>query len=156
MLSMGLMSHRDTKPQIIVNDILNHMGVDYINEYPLGNYAIDNYLTEHSLYIEVMGDYWHCSPMRYSNPINNVQSSIILRDVGKRQYIENNGGYLLYLWEKDIIEERELCEMLISLFIEKRGELDNYNSFNYFIDKNGELKLKTIISSFQELQLAAE
>ncbi len=29
-------------------------------------YAVDNYLDKYNLIIEVMGDFWHCHPLKYT------------------------------------------------------------------------------------------
>lgn len=54
-----------TKPQVVVNNILDNLSIAYRNEEPFVYYSIDNYLTEYELAIEVMGDYWHSSPLKY-------------------------------------------------------------------------------------------
>jgi hypothetical protein len=43
---------------------------------------------------------------------------------------------ILYLWETDILDNFEMCEKLILEFIESCGTLDNYHSFNYFVEDN--------------------
>lgn len=64
-----------------------------------------------------------------------------------RRYINNYYNIeILYLWESDINLNLDLCEKLIQEYIEKDGILDNFHSFNYFIDKNGNLRLKDIIA----------
>lgn len=145
-----------TKPQIIVNDILDNLSVGFRNEEPFVYYSIDNYLTESNLAIEVMGDYWHSSPLRYPDNINNKQKYIISRDKAKHTYIKKYYGIeILYLWESDILNNPNLCATLINLYISNNGCLDNYNSFNYSIDKYGKLSLNPeIIYSYQEKQIA--
>lgn len=61
-----------TKPQVIINDLLNVNGVVYRNEEPFIYYAVDNYLVDSNLIIEVMGDYWHSNPLKF-NQINETQ-----------------------------------------------------------------------------------
>jgi hypothetical protein len=55
----------DTKPQQIINEVLNCMDIKYINEQGLEYYSVDNYLNDYNLIIEVMGDFWHCNPLKY-------------------------------------------------------------------------------------------
>jgi len=50
----------------------------------------------------------------------------------------------LYLWEEDILNNIDLCEKLILLYINKKGLLDNYHSFNYYLD-NEDLFLKKFL-----------
>ena len=147
-------SKRDTntKPQVIVNDILKNLGINYRNEEPFVYYSMDNYLYDYDLAIEVMGDFWHCSPIVYNEPIHEIQRRRIGKDKAKKSYIKKYHNInILYLWEKDIYNNRQLCEQLILKYIETNGVLDNYNSFNYKITENGVLELKDdIILPFYE------
>ena len=138
----GLFSHTDTKPQRIINDLLNKLNISFINEYNCKYYSIDNYLDNNNLMIEVMGDYWHGNPNKFSmESLTEIQTKRISRDKAKHTYISNYyNTEILYLWEEDIYKHIDLCENLILLYIEKNGQLDNYHSFNYCM-KNGVLKL---------------
>ena len=99
-----------------------------------------------------MGDYWHCSPIKYQCSNDKKQSKNIGRDKAKNTFIKNKYGInILYLWEGDIKKRRDVCMALISEYIANCGKLDNYNSFNYNIDENGKLVLSdTIVYSYQE------
>ena len=145
-----------TKPQLVVNSILEKMDINYRNEEPFVYYSIDNYIPEHNLAIEVMGDYWHSSPLRYSDKINDKQRHIISRDKAKHTYIKKYYNIeILYLWESDIIKRPNLCSSLIELYINNSGVLTNYHSFNYNLDSNGQLTLNDkIIYPFQEQKIA--
>lgn len=61
-----------TKPQIIVNNLLDLSNIMYTNEEPFVYYSIDNYLTDYNLVIEVMGDYWHGNPLKFDK-LNDLQ-----------------------------------------------------------------------------------
>lgn len=145
-----------TKPQIAVNNMLDNLSISYRNEEPFVYYSIDNYLTKHKLAIEVMGDYWHSSPLKYKDKINDKQKHIISRDKAKHTYIKKHHGIeILYLWESDILNRPDICTALIRLYISTNGRLNNYHSFNYNIDNNGEITLNTdIIYPHQEKQIA--
>lgn len=145
-----------TKPQKIANQILDKIGIIYRNEEPFVFYSIDNYLPKHHLAIEVMGDYWHGSPLKYALELNSKQKHIVSRDKAKHTYIKNNYDIeILYLWERDILNNQELCRMLIEEYITSKGNLPNYHSFNYYIDSNGVLSLNNqIIYPHQEKQIA--
>ena len=124
-----------TKPQETVNAILDSLNIKYINEMPFVYYSVDNYLTENNLIIEVMGDYWHSSPLKYSNKTNDKQKHIISRDRAKHTYIKNEYGIeILYLWEDDIVNNPDLCRHLIIEYCDNKGAMGNYNSFNYSLD----------------------
>lgn len=141
----------NTKPQIIINDLLDKMNISYINEKGFKYYAVDNYLNEHNLIIEVMGDFWHCNPTKYDNPnIQEIHRKRLPKDKAKHTYFKNiHNIEILYLWESDIYNNIQLCELLIDNYIVHNGILDDYHSFNYHIE-NEELKLNNaIINPFQ-------
>lgn len=152
MLQDGDFTHTNTKPQNVVNNILHEIGLEFVNEYRIDKYSIDNYLPEHSLSIEVMGDYWHCSPIRYKSIINNVQKQIIERDRIKSLVIHNITAHrVLYLWESDIMKKPTICEALIRMYVRFCGDIENYNSFNYDMDSNGKLVCCVVATPFQEM-----
>lgn len=134
-LDSGLIHKTNSHPQILINNILDNLNIKYENEYNCNYYAIDNYLSEYNLFIEVMGTYWHCDNRKYNKVKDETQYKIIIRDRTKSTYIKNKYKInILYLWEYDIENDPLLCEKLILLYIKNNGILDNYHSFNYFID----------------------
>lgn len=142
--------------QLKVNGILDKNDIKYEREYLVKYYSIDNYLTESNLMIEVMGDYWHGSPLKYNSQMTNLnktQKKDIQYDKQKHTYIKKYYGIeILYLWEKDVNENIELCERLILEYIKNNGILENYHSFNYHID-NGKLRLNNeIIVPYQDMK----
>lgn len=144
----GKYSKLDTKPQVIVNNILDSNNIIYEREYNLTYYSLDNYLSDSGLIIEVMGDYWHCNPMKFKEPINDSQKEVMRKDKAKHTYIRNYYDVeVLYLWEYDIEHNKTMCEKLILEYIEKNGKLPNYHSFNYIMDNN-ELELSDNIIEF--------
>lgn len=152
MIESGVFSDKNTTPQIIINEILKALGIKYENEYRIGNYLVDNFLVESNLSIEVMGDYWHCSPVKYIRPINNVQLHSIERDRKKADVIlRGTGFHVLFLWEKDIIERKEVCAKLICKYVECNGVLDDYNSFNYIECTNGSIVAQKLYVPFQSI-----
>lgn len=141
-----------TRPQIIANDLLAELNVIYRNEEPFVYFSVDNYLPDFNLAIEVMGDYWHSSPLKYPDIVNDRQRHIISRDKAKHTYIKNYFGFeILYLWEGDLINRPDVCHSLIEKYISSGGKLENYHSFNYSID-DGVIKLNSeIIHSHQDI-----
>ena len=122
------------------------MNITYTNEKNLNFYAVDNYLDDYDLIIEVMGDYWHINPLRFSTKINDHQRKRIVVDKSKHTYIKDKFSIdILYLWEMDIINNKELCQKLIQLYVNQKGVLENYHSFNYHLTDSGEIKLNNIL-----------
>lgn len=105
-----------------------------------------------NLMIEVMGDFWHTNPLKYNKEnLRDIQKKRIPRDKAKHTYIRNKYNIeILYLWENDIYNNIELCELLIKEYIKSNGNLKNYHSFNYIIN-DGEIVLNDeIIIPFQD------
>ena len=138
----------DTKIQIKINSILDKNNINYEREFSIKYYSVDNFLKEYNLIIEVMGDYWHSSPLRYGKNkylINEIQYKTIRHDKQKHTYILNHLNVeILYLWEKDIEKYPQKCEALILEYIRNKGNLPDYNSFNYSFHDN-KLKLNSQI-----------
>lgn len=129
----------NTGIQLKVNDILDECGIKYIREYPIDFYAIDNYLQDYDLIIEVMGDYWHSSPLIFNDNgrmINDGQRKTISGDKAKLTYFKKHYRlHPLYLWESDINNSYDKCKALVALFVNSNGIISEYNSFNYqFLD----------------------
>lgn len=143
--SDGKMSNLNSAPQIATNEILDSLGIAYEREKKCGHFAVDNYLTEYDLVIEVMGDYWHCNPNVFERGQHPHQTKRIGQDRAKHSYL---GRYrnisVLYLWESDLSTNRELCEALILKYIGTGGQLEDYESFNYHLE-DGELTLNSKI-----------
>ena len=152
-LENGSLSNVNSKPQLIVNTILDDMEVEYKREAGFEYWAIDNYLIECNLAIEVQGNYWHANPIIFDDKLTKVQYDRIHKDKRKRSYFKNQYNMeILYLWESDIMNDVKLCEKLIAKYIENNGVLKNYHSFNYHIE-NDELKINDIlITPYQEME----
>lgn len=151
MISSGAFSKTNSQPQVILNNILDTMKIKYTNEYGVKYFSVDNYLTESSLFIEVMGDYWHCNNKSYPIIKYANQKDRIVRDKAKNTYIRNKySKNVLYLWESDLLTNPNMCMYLIDLYIENLGLLQNYHSFNYHIN-NDDLCLNTkLIKPYME------
>ena len=143
--------------QLKINSVLDKNNIKYEREYLVKYYSIDNYLTDLNLMIEVMGDYWHGSPLKFNAQtigLNKTQRKDIQYDKQKHTYIQKYYGIeILYLWEEDVNENIELCEKLILKYIHNNGILENYHSFNYHINNN-ELELNNeIIVPYQDMKV---
>ena len=124
----------DSKPQLIINDILDSLNITYEREKDFSFFSVDNYLIGYNLIIEVQGDYWHTNPLKFTSNLTDSQYDRIGRDKAKHSYIKNQYGIeCLYLWESDILNNKELCSILIKTYIEHKGILEDYNSFNYSV-----------------------
>lgn len=127
-----------TKPHIMIHNLLEMNGIKCIDEFQCKYYSVDIYVEKYDLMIEVMGDYWHGNPFKYTyNELNQYQLKDIKQDKSKHTCIQRyHNREILYLWENDIKNNIELCWNLILLFIQNNGELENYHSFNYHMKDN--------------------
>ena len=153
-LSDGVFQSTDSRPQLITNGLLDKLFITYERERQYGYYAVDNYLIDYDLIIEIQGDYWHANPTIFNLNLTEKQCDRINKDKRKHTYIKNQYGIeMLYLWENDIINRPDVCESLIKQYVIKAGRLNNYHSFNYDL-KDGCLILKDdIVMSYQEQEV---
>lgn len=150
-IKQGKIKKEDSLPQIIIDDILKNENIKSEKEYNIKYYLVDNFLKDHNLFIEVMGDYWHCNPLRYTSIKYNMQLKNIIKDKRKLSYIKNNYKIpVLYLWESDIYNNFELCRSLILHYVYTGGVLKNFHSFNYHISENGITLNEEIIDSYAD------
>ena len=153
MLSTGVLAKTPSSIQVKVNKILDELNIKYINEYNIKYYAVDNYLPEYNLIIEVMGDFWHCSLLEYKTVKYDNQRKTVARDKSKHTYINRYYNIdVLYLWENDINTDENKCKLLIEEYVNSKGKLDNYNSFNYIIKDNKLEISKDIKEPFFEIK----
>jgi len=126
-----------SKPQIIINDILSDLGINFINEKSYKSITVDNYLIDFNLIIEVMGTYWHCDNRKYKEINYPNQVRRIKMDKTKHTFIKSSENIeILYIWEKDINSDIDLCKNLILKYINNNGDLENYHSINYSYTNN--------------------
>ena len=97
-----------------------------------------------------MGDYWHSNPLASCNKdkeLKYAQKVNLPKDKAKHTYVKKYYNFeLLYLWESDIEKDETLCLKLIQKYINNNGILQDYNSFNYYVNDKNELCLKDNIT----------
>ena len=155
MIADGKMPQTMSTPHKKIYDLLLRHHVSVENEYPVKYHSIDIFLIEYNLMIEIMGDYWHATPLKYNiNNLTKQQKKSIKQDKSKHTYIKKYENIeILYLWETDINKNIDLCWSLIDKYINNNGVLDNYHSFNYHLEDNNDLKLNdTLITPIQEIE----
>lgn len=142
----GLIPQTNSRPQTIINKLLDELHIKYDNEYDCKYYAIDNYLTDFNLMIEIQGGFWHCDNRRYEEINSIIQVECIKKDKSKKTYLKNYYNIdVLYLWEDDINNNLDLCRKLILEYINNKGVLQDYHSFNYYLEDNNMLSINNNI-----------
>ena len=136
MIANGELPQTMTIPHKKINDLLQSHNIKVENEHPEKYHSIDIYLPEYNLMIEIMGDYWHANPLKYNiDNLTKQQKKSIKQDKSKHSYVKKYENIeILYLWEKDIKTNIDLCWLLIQEYINHNGVLNNYHSFNYCLD----------------------
>ena len=136
-LTSGKISLTNSLPQRLVDEMLTETNVPFEREKTIDFYSVDNFLLGYNLIIEVQGDYWHYNPTTFTTPPTKMQIKNRGRDKAKHNFIKHKYGIeILYLWEYDIVHNKELCVELIKKYIINQGNLENYHSFNYNIIEN--------------------
>lgn len=131
----------ESVPQQITNDLLDGLNIKYIREEIFSFYSIDNYLVDNHLAIEVQGDYWHMNPTKHYER-NKKRDNYVNKDIRKNRFMrEKYGINILYLWEDDLKNNISLCQQMVIKYIDNNGIMENYHSFNYQLDSNGNLIL---------------
>lgn len=155
MVSDGIMPQTLTKPHKKINDLLESNKIQFENEHLEKYHSIDIFLVNYNLMIEIMGDYWHAHPLKYNiNKLTKQQKKSIKQDKSKHTYVKKYESVeILYLWEKDINENIDLCWLLIQMYIKNNGMIDNYHSFNYHLNQNTLTLNDVIVTPFQEINL---
>lgn len=143
-IANGDFPQTNTSIQTKTRELVRHLKYSFEEEIQFKYYVLDFYHKESNLAIEVMGDYWHVNPLRFTeyNSLHDIQKKDVKRDKSKKTYLKKYYNInVLYLWEYDINNRIDVCEELIKCYYNSNGILADYNSFNYEIIK-GELKLK--------------
>lgn len=143
-----------TNPEIAIEKILLKNNIKFEKEYSFQRYRFDFYLLDYDLIIEVMGSYWHIDSRKYAgNFLSERQKRVIRKDRGKMLKTKSILGInILYIWEDSAYDEA-LSTALILEYIKNKGVLENYNSFNYEVEKNNIKLKKETIKTFCELTI---
>jgi G:T-mismatch repair DNA endonuclease (very short patch repair protein) len=90
--------------EIGFEDILEELGLIFTHSFyvPSIKKIYDFYLPEYKILIEVDGDFWHCNPTKYNEPVCKSQEINLINDEFKNKWASDNGYKLLRFWEEDI------------------------------------------------------
>ncbi len=114
-----------TSIEVIVEDILKRLGIDYIYNEVIPNssynFRPDFRIESHKIIIEVHGDYWHANLNIYSKDfLNEMQVIAIEKDNIKKEVYEKLGYTVFIVWEEDLREYLEQTTLIIKeLFVNK-------------------------------------
>jgi len=129
-LKAGAIKNTDTKIERAIKEGLIKRGYkegeDFICQFNFMNkFLCDFCFPNYKVIVEAQGDYWHCNPSIYPQPINEHQIHGIERDNKKRAFIpkvENGSWILLEIWEKDIKKNIVKCiDMIEESLLKKQS-----------------------------------
>lgn len=110
-------NYNRTDIEIIVEQILQELKIDYIPQYPISSFVCD-FFVKPRLIIEADGVYWHSLP-------KNME-----RDLRKDKYLESKGFSVLRLPGDKIREEREWCIQQIKSATKPNGPFKQLSLFD--------------------------
>jgi len=117
-----------TKPEKIMIEILNKLGLNWSTQKRLDSGFFDFYLTDYDVFIEVDGDFIHANPLLYPrNKLISMQKKQIIRDEKKNQIIQFHKKTLLRFWETDLKENIDAVVSKIKLLLNNHQE--NYKGY---------------------------
>ncbi len=103
---------KETLPEKLVKEYLSKNGIDFIQYAVLYNkFNVDFLIPIDGLFkgviVEVLGDFFHCNPIKYPNPIYHIQKKSISNDKRRVKYLSDSGYLVLGIWECDIKNDIE-------------------------------------------------
>lgn len=82
--------------------ILDDFNVQYERQFVLGGSVFDFKIKDKNILIEVDGDFWHCNPKFFKEPLYDVQKHNIRNDKKKERLADMHKFILIRIWESDL------------------------------------------------------
>jgi len=103
----------NVKTETIISEVLNKLNISYIHQYWIKRRSYDFKILDTNILIEVNGDFWHGNPCIYNkddiiyHPFKSVKAKDLWKkDKDKKILAENKGYRLIYIWEKELKENK--------------------------------------------------
>lgn len=110
-----------SKTEQKIQSILNSHLIEYSSNKPIERYICDIVFPNKKI-LEIQGDFWHCSPIKYKaddivnfpGGIKVTASDIWKKDLKKKRRLETIGYKVFYLWEYQInsLTDDELLQII--------------------------------------------
>ena len=91
-----------SKLEITFSGVLDILKINYKFQYSVAGYNYDYYLPDEHVLIEVDGDFHHCNPIKWPEPIHPIQIHTVEHDIVKNKIALDNGYKLIRIWEDEI------------------------------------------------------
>ena len=106
--------NKETKPERILREYLESIGVEFQVQKSIYPYWCDFYLPNQNLIIEVYGDYWHGNPSKFGyKNIDEKYYQLWKEDVSRVNKIISEGYRVDIFWEKEIYKNFHSIEIKI-------------------------------------------
>jgi len=100
----------ETLPEKLVRKYLTSKKINFKQHYTMFQKFNVDFLIPcnppfEGIVIEVLGDYYHCHPLKYPTPISYVQKQALRRDKSRFAYLTKCNYLVFGIWECDIKED---------------------------------------------------
>jgi G:T-mismatch repair DNA endonuclease (very short patch repair protein) len=120
------MARKDTKIEMIVDECLKNLDLEYYKNYRENRYVFDFFIPKLNTIIECQGDYWHANPIKFKNKkLSETQLFNIERDKRKINFMNNNKIKHIYLWENFIYKNIKELKDIISEDLLKNENIEH-------------------------------
>ena len=117
---MAKFKRRETKPERIVRQMLEQIGIPFQQEAPLGFYTVDFLVPHLKVVILADGDYWHGNPATYPNP-SPIQQKRRRLDASCNSFLRNRGYRLIRFWGSELEMELESCRQRLTRILHDKA-----------------------------------
>lgn len=111
---------KNTKPEILFQEILKSLNIDYVCQKSIKKYKCDFFIPNYNLIVEIDGDYWHANPSKYSPDDLIGGKKMLAKDIWKNDKkksddIISEGYRLLRYWSSDLknISHKKIFEDIV-------------------------------------------
>ena len=102
-------SGKYTKPEMVVAEKLDRMGIEFDHNAPLyGKFFVDFLLPDRTV-IEVFGDYWHGNRAVFAS-LTKTQEKQKAKDRARIAYLTKCGHRVIVVWEKELKDDKDVVE----------------------------------------------
>lgn len=112
----------ETKIENKVSETLDKLNIPHSKQYWINKKSYDIIITNTNILIEVNGDFWHANPIDYKendilpHPFKSVTAKELWeKDLEKKKLAESKGYKIIYIWEKELKENKDnLLDLIIN------------------------------------------
>jgi very-short-patch-repair endonuclease len=108
---------KPSQPELQMERILQELKMLYECQVSVKYYLFDFKLTAKNVLIEVDGDFFHCHPSKFPEPMYETQRATLRNDKRKAAVAQKEGFILLRFWESDINNNSELVKQQLMNYI---------------------------------------